>query len=56
MANDLKRASIEDLANLPLIGPRLAKKLKEQLGGFMKKATLDKLEQDEWKQKAITEY
>ncbi|MCJ7767712.1 helix-hairpin-helix domain-containing protein, partial [Candidatus Bathyarchaeota archaeon] len=55
-ADDLKRASIEDLASLPLIGPRLAKKLKEQLGGFMKKETLDKLEQDEWKQKALTEF
>jgi helicase len=53
---DLKRVSIEDLANLPLIGPRLAKKLKEQLGGFMKKEDLDKLEQNEWKQKALTEY
>jgi DNA uptake protein ComE-like DNA-binding protein len=56
VADDLKRASVEDLANLPLIGPRLAKKLKEQLGGFMKKETLDKLEQNEWKQKALTEY
>jgi helicase len=56
VADDLKRATIEDLANLPLIGPRLAKRLKEQLGGFMKKEALDKLEQDEWKQKALTEY
>jgi helicase len=55
-ADNLKRAPIEDLASLPLIGPRLAKKLKEQLGGFMKKETLDKLEQDEWKQKALTEF
>jgi len=54
--DDLKRAPIEELANLPLIGPRLAKRLKEQLGGFMKKETLDKLEQNEWKQKALTEY
>jgi helicase len=54
--DDLKRAPIEDLASLPLIGPRLAKKLKEQLGGFMKKETLDKLEQNEWKQKALTEF
>lgn len=54
--DDLKRASVEELANLPLVGPRLAKRLKEQLGGFMKKETLDKLEQNEWKQKALTEY
>jgi helicase len=54
---DIKRAPIEDLTNLPLIGPRLAKKIKEQLGGFVKKETWERLErQDEWKQKALTEY
>lgn len=55
-ADDLRRVSIEDLANLPLIGPRLAKKLKEQLGGFMRKEMLDRLEKNEWEQKALTEY
>jgi helicase len=54
---DLKHISIEDLSNLPLIGPRLAKRIKEQLGGFVKKDTWEKLErEDEWKQKALTEY
>jgi helicase len=54
---DIKRAPIEDLTNLPLIGPRLAKKIKEQLGGFIKKEAWEKLErEDEWKQKALTEY
>jgi len=54
---DIKRAPIEDLINLPLIGPRLAKKIKEQLGGFIKKEAWEKLErEDEWKQKALTEY
>ncbi len=37
---DLKRASIEELTNLPSVGPRLAKKIKEQVGGYVKK--------DEW--------
>jgi helicase len=54
---EIKRAPIEDLTNLPLIGPKLAKKIKEQLGGFIKKEAWEKLErQDEWKQKALTEY
>jgi helicase len=54
---DIKRAPIEDLTNLPLIGPRLAKKIKEQLGGFMKKEAWERLGRgDEWKQKALTEY
>jgi len=43
--------------NLPLIGPKLAKKIKEQVGGFVKKEKWEKLEkEDVWKQKAITEY
>ncbi|MGB9741194.1 MAG: DEAD/DEAH box helicase [Candidatus Bathyarchaeia archaeon] len=54
---DIKMASVEDLMNLPLIGPRLAKKIKEQVGGFVKKETWEKLEKgDLWKQKALTEY
>ena len=54
---DLKHAPIEDLTNLPLIGPRLAKRIKEQVGGFVKAETWKKLEEeDEWKQRALTEY
>jgi helicase len=54
---DIKSARLDDLTNLPLIGPRLAKKIKEQIGGFVKKETWEKLEkEDEWKQKALTEY
>jgi len=54
---DIKTAPIEDLMNLPLIGPKLAKKIKEQIGGFVKKDAWDKLEkEEEWKQKALTEY
>jgi helicase len=34
---DLKHASIEELTNLPSVGPRLAKKIKEQVGGYVKK-------------------
>ncbi|MCW4000283.1 MAG: DEAD/DEAH box helicase [Candidatus Bathyarchaeota archaeon] len=37
---DLRRASVEELTALPSVGPRLAKKIKEQVGGYIKK--------DEW--------
>ncbi len=54
---DIKIAKLEDLVNLPLIGPKLGKKIKEQVGGFVKKETWEKLEkEEEWKQKALTEY
>jgi len=54
---DIKVAKLEDLTNLPLIGPKLAKKIKEQIGGYVKKETWEKLErEEEWKQKALTEY
>jgi helicase len=53
----IKTAPIEDLMSLPLIGPRVAKKIKEQVGGFVKKEAWEKLEkEEEWKQKALTEY
>jgi helicase len=54
---DIKHAPLEDLTNLPLIGPRLAKKIKAQVGGFIKKETWDNLEKgDEWKQKSLADY
>jgi len=55
--DDIRTAAVEDLMNLPLIGPKVAKKIKEQVGGFVKKETWEKLEKEEvWKQKALTEY
>lgn len=54
---DIKHAAIKDLVSLPLIGPRLAKKIKEQVGGFVRKEEWKKLEKGEnWEQKALTEY
>jgi helicase len=52
---DLKAASLEDLTMLPSVGPRLAKKIKEQVGGFIKKEELDKWDknQQEFKQKTL---
>ncbi|HII86188.1 TPA: DEAD/DEAH box helicase [Candidatus Bathyarchaeota archaeon] len=54
---DIKRSSLEDLTNLPLIGPRVAKRIKEQVGGFVKREEWEKLESGEdWKQKALSDY
>jgi len=54
---DIKQASIEDLTNLPLVGPRLAKKIKEQVGGFVKKDTWERLDKEqEFKQKALSDF
>ena len=54
---DIKHASIEELTNLPTVGPRLAKKIKEQVGGFMKKEEWEKLAtEQEFKQKALGDF
>jgi len=54
---DIKHAAISDLVSLPLIGPKLAKKIKEQVGGFVKKEEWKKLKKaEDWEQKALTEY
>jgi ATP-dependent DNA helicase len=54
---DLRRSAIEDLTNLPTIGPRLAKKIKEQVGGFVKKQQWEELSKgQEWKQKSLSEF
>jgi len=52
---DIKTAQIEDL--ISLLGPRVAKRVKEQVGGFVRKEAWEKLQNEEtWKQKALTEY
>jgi len=54
---DLKRAPLTKLTNLPLIGPKLAKKIKEQVGGFVKAEEWRRLGKKEGAdQRAITEY
>ncbi len=56
---DLKHATIEDLTNLPSVGPRLAKKIKEQVGGFVKKETLDNISKgkvEETEQKGLFDF
>ncbi|NIO37372.1 hypothetical protein GTO27_06670 [Candidatus Bathyarchaeota archaeon] len=55
--SDLKKASMEKLTGLPFIGLRLAKKIKDQVGGFIKAEEWERLRKgEESEQKAITEY
>jgi helicase len=54
---DVRLAQVEDLANLPLMGPKLAKKIKEQVGGFVKKETWEKLDtEQEFRQRALSDF
>jgi len=54
---DLKHAPVERLTQLPLVGPKLAKKIKEQVGGFVKSDQWKKLNSQETpEQQALTEY
>jgi len=55
--DDLKKAPFEQLTSLPLIGPKLAKKIKDQVGGYIKAEEWKKLKKgEEWQQRALTEY
>ena len=54
---DLKHAPIEDITNLPLVGPRLAKRIKEQVGGHIKKETWENLgKAEEAEQKGLFDF
>ncbi len=54
---DLKRAPVKKLTSLPFIGLRLAKKIKDQVGGFIKAEEWKKLKKgEELEQRAISEY
>jgi len=55
--DDLRKASIDDLSNLPMIGPRIAKRIKEQVGGFVKRREWERLSRGkEAEQHALTDY
>ncbi len=55
--NDLKKVSIESLTSLPLIGPKVAKKIKDQVGGFLKAEEWKKLKKrEDWEQRPLTKY
>ena len=54
---DIKKAPLPKLTGLPLIGPKLAKKMKEQVGGYVKAEEWQKLKKGEpEQQRALTEY
>ena len=55
--DDLRKASIDALSALPLIGPRIAKRIKEQVGGFVKRKEWERISKaKEAEQQALTEY
>ncbi|MEM1581328.1 MAG: DEAD/DEAH box helicase [Candidatus Bathyarchaeia archaeon] len=55
---DLKRAPISKLMELPLIGPKVAKRIKEQVGGIISQEEWRKLteERNQQEQQPLTEY
>ncbi|MFP3984554.1 MAG: DEAD/DEAH box helicase [Candidatus Bathyarchaeia archaeon] len=54
---DLKHAPVETLTRLPLIGPRIAKRIKEQVGGFIRSEQWKKLGEEEFpEQQSLTKY
>jgi helicase len=54
---DLKHAPVENLTKLPLIGPKLARRIKEQVGGFMKTEEWKKLKEEKGaEQQPLTDY
>jgi helicase len=55
---DLRKASPSELATVPLIGTKLAKKIKEQAGGLIKSEEWEKIRsaRDETEQSLLTEY
>jgi len=54
---DLKHASIRQLTEIPLIGPRVAKRIKEQVGGLVKSDEWERLKEEKGEgQKKLFEY
>ena len=53
---ELKRAPLQRLVALPLIGPRLAKSIKEQVGGLVEEQEWKSLDKAETEQKALTDF
>ena len=56
--DDLKGAPLQRLTGLPLVGPRLARNIKEQVGGYVKAEEWESLKKkkDTKKQKALTDF
>jgi helicase len=55
--SDLKRTPLKELTNLPMIGSTVAKRIKEQVGGLVKKNEWDKVKEDKiLEQTSITDF
>ena len=53
---ELKRAPLQRLVALPLIGPHLAKSIKEQVGGLVEEEEWKSLDRAEKEQRALTDF
>jgi helicase len=53
---ELKKAPLQRLIAIPLIGPRLAKAIKEQVGGLVEEGEWKSLDKVESEQKALTDF
>jgi len=55
---EIRKASPSELAEIPLIGTKLAKKIKEQAGGLIKSEEWEELRspREETEQSLLTEY
>ena len=53
---ELKKAPLQRLIAIPLIGPRLAKVIKEQVGGLVEEGEWKSLDKVESEQKALTDF
>ena len=54
--SSLKKAPVNRLVEIPLIGPKLAKVIKEQVGGLVEQKEWQKLETLTSQQRAITDF
>jgi ERCC4-type nuclease len=54
--NTLKHASVSELMAIPGIGPHTAKRIKEQVGGLIKKGELAMLKTERTEQRTLSEF
>ena len=56
--DDIKKAPLPKLTGLPLIGPKMARKIKEQVGGTVKQQEWQSLKRkkETEKQKTLTDF
>jgi helicase len=52
----LKRADLRQLTSLPLIGPRIAVSIKEQVGGLVEQQEWERIKSEQTEQRALTSF